>query len=70
MLGGTEINFEHQLLVYADDVNILGDNKDAVKKFTETSIGASKEVGLEANAKKTKYMLLSPHQNIEKKTKT
>jgi hypothetical protein len=44
-------------------VNLLGDNIDAIKKNTETLIDASKEVGLEVNVEKTKYMLLSCHQN-------
>jgi hypothetical protein len=39
----------HQLLAYADDVNLLGDNIGAIKKNTETLIDASKEVGLEIN---------------------
>jgi hypothetical protein len=60
---GLKLNGTHQLLVYADDVNLLGDNIDTINKDTETLIGASKEVGLEVNAEKTKYMLLSPHQN-------
>jgi hypothetical protein len=47
----------------AEYVNLLGDNVDSIKKNTETLIDASKEVGLEANAEKTKYMLLSCHQN-------
>jgi hypothetical protein len=33
----------------------------------ETSIDSSKEVGLEINVEKTKYMLLSRHQNIGQK---
>jgi hypothetical protein len=37
-------------------------------KNTETLIGVSKEVGLEINAEKTKYMLLSRHQNAGQKS--
>jgi hypothetical protein len=55
-----------QLLAYADDVNLLGDNIDTVKKNTETLIDASKEVGLEITAEKPKYMLLSRHQNVSR----
>jgi hypothetical protein len=51
------------LLVYADDVHLLGDNIDTTKKNKDTLINASKEVGLEVNAEKTKYMLLSRQQN-------
>jgi hypothetical protein len=38
-------------------------NIDTIDKNTETLIGASKEVGLEINVEKTKYVLLSRHQN-------
>jgi hypothetical protein len=44
---GLKLNETHQLLVYADDVNLLGDNTDTIKKNTDTLIDASKEVGLE-----------------------
>jgi hypothetical protein len=49
--------------VYADNVNLLGDNIGTIKKNMETLIDASKEVGLEVNAEETKYMLLPRHQN-------
>jgi hypothetical protein len=39
-------------------VNLLEDNIDTIKKNTETLIDVSKEVGLEINVDKTKYMLL------------
>jgi hypothetical protein len=35
---------------------------DTIKKNTQTLIEPSKEVGLEVNTEKTKYMLLSRHQ--------
>jgi hypothetical protein len=52
-------NATHQLLVYTDDVNLLGDKINTMKKNTEAVIDASKEVGLELNRQKTKYMLKS-----------
>jgi hypothetical protein len=61
---GLKLNETHQLLAYADDVNLLGDNIDTVKKNTENVNDAGKEVGLEINIDKTKYMLLSRHQNV------
>jgi hypothetical protein len=45
----------HYLLIYADDVNVLGDNINTIKRNTRTLIDASKEVGLEVNTEKTKY---------------
>jgi hypothetical protein len=65
---GLKLNWTHHLLAYADDVNLLGDNIVAIKKNTGTLIDASKEVGLEINVEKTKYMQLSCHQNIGKKS--
>jgi hypothetical protein len=61
---GLKLNGTHQLLAYADDVNLLGGNIDTTKKNMETIIDASKEVVPEINVEKTKYMLISCHQNV------
>jgi hypothetical protein len=55
---GLKLNGTHQLLAYADDI-ILGENIDTIQKDTEALLDASKEVGLEMNSEKTKYMLMS-----------
>jgi hypothetical protein len=49
----------HLRLAYGDDVNLLGDNIDIINKNTEYLIDASKEVGLEVNVEKTRYVLVS-----------
>jgi uncharacterized protein YoxC len=58
-----KLNRTHQLLAYVDDVNLLGDNVDTKSKNTETLTDAVKEVGLEVNVEKTKFILLFYRQN-------
>jgi hypothetical protein len=41
----------------------LADNIDTINENTQTLFDASKEVGLEVNVEKTKYMLVSRDQN-------
>ena len=57
-----KLNGIHQLLAYADDVNILGGSIHTVKENAEALVVATKEIGLEVNVDKTKYMVMSREQ--------
>ena len=58
-----KINGTHQLLAYADDVNILGGSIHTVKENAEAQVAATREIGLEVIADKIKYMVMSRDQN-------
>ena len=60
---GLTFNGTHQFLVYGDNVNILGRNVHTVKKNAEAVVVASKEIGLEVNADKTTYKVMSRDQD-------
>jgi hypothetical protein len=53
---GLKVNGTGQLLAYADDVNLLGDDIGIKKESTGTLTDASKEVGREVILEKYKYM--------------
>jgi hypothetical protein len=52
-----KLNGTHQSLAYADDVNLLGDNIDTIKKNTETLTDASKKVGSKSGHKNSKQIV-------------
>jgi hypothetical protein len=56
---GLKLNGTHHLLAYADDVNILGGSVHTAKENVEALVVATNEIGLEVNADKTKYMIIS-----------
>ena len=60
---GLKLNGTHQLLAYADDVNILGGSIHTIKENAEALVAATRETGLEINADRTKYMVMSREQN-------
>jgi len=59
-----KLNGTHQLLAYADDVNILGGSIESVKKNVEALVAANREIGLEVSVDKTMYMVMSRDQNV------
>jgi len=60
---GLKLNGTHQLLVYADDVNILGGSIHTIKEKADALVVASTEIGVEVNADYTMYMVMSRDQN-------
>ena len=60
---GLKLNGTHQLLVCEHYVNIFGRGVHTVKENAESLVVASKEIGLEVNADKSKYMVMSRDQN-------
>jgi hypothetical protein len=58
-----KLNGTHQLLVYAEDVNILGRSIHIIKEKAEALVFASKETGIEVNANRIKNMVMSGDQN-------
>jgi len=60
---GLKLNGTQQLLAYADDVNILGGSVHTAKENAEALLVATKEIGLEVNADKTMYMVMSRDRN-------
>jgi len=60
---GLKLNGTHQLLAYSDNVNILGGSMHILKENAEALVAATREIGLEVSADKTKYMVMSQDQN-------
>ena len=60
---GLKLNGTHQLLAYADDVNILEGRTHTLTKNAEALVAATREIGLEVSTDKTKYMVMSRDKN-------
>ena len=58
-----KLNGTHQLLAYADDVNILGGGTHTLQENAESLVATTRESGLEVSADKIKYMVMYRDQN-------
>ena len=58
-----KLNGTNQLLAYADDVNMLGGSINTVKENAEALVAATRRIGMEVSADKTKCMVMSRDQN-------
>jgi hypothetical protein len=63
---GLKLNGKHQLLVYADELNILGGSVYTLMKNTEALVVGNKETCLTVNVDKTKYMVISRPSSSER----
>jgi len=61
-----KLNGAHQILVYADNVNILGGSMHTIKENAEAVVMANKEIGLKVYADKTMYMVMCRDQNARR----
>jgi hypothetical protein len=53
-----------EVISYTTNINLICLSA-SIKKNTEALLEVSKEVGLDVNTKKTKYIVVSRHQNAE-----
>jgi len=60
---GLKLIATHQLLAYADDVNMLGGRVQTLKENAEILVASTRKIGLELSADKTNYMVMSRDQN-------
>jgi len=59
--AGLKFSGTHQLLVYVDGVNLLGDSIITIKE--NTNVVASRNIALEINTEKTTDMIISLYRN-------
>ena len=55
------MNGTHQVLAYADDVNLIGDDIRTIERNADVLLNACKDIGSGVNTGKTKYLEIGRH---------
>ena len=58
------MNGTHQILAYADDVNLIGNDIRTIQRNVEVLLNACSDIGLAVNTKKTKYVEIGRHRRM------
>ena len=61
---GLDMNGTHQVLAYADDVNLIGDDIRTIERNADVLLTACKDIDLAVNTGKTKYMEIGRHRGV------
>ena len=61
---GLDMNGTHQVLAYADDVNLIGGDIRTIERNADVLLNACKDIGLAVNTRKTKYMEIGHHRGM------
>jgi len=59
------LNVLNQQFVYADDVDLIGDDVDALHSNTDVLVEACDEIGVQVNLNRTRYMITSRNTGNE-----
>jgi Reverse transcriptase (RNA-dependent DNA polymerase). len=61
---GLDMNDTNQILDYADDVNLIGDDIRTIERNAEVLLNACQDIELAVNTGKTKYMEIGRHRGM------
>jgi hypothetical protein len=61
---GLDMNGINQVLAYADDVNLIGDDTRSTERNAGVLLNVYKDIGLAVNIGKIKYMEIGRHRGM------
>ena len=61
---GLDLNDIHQVLAYANDVNLICDDIRTIERNADVLLHVCKDIGLAVNTGKTNYMEIGSHRGM------